>query len=96
MTDSCLIEIPVNKIENRITFKVRTVYYLEFLTPEPIKLVQSTEKKIIKDKNGENMLHLEITKGALVHNDYQNNLIDLFQVSYLVSYLMFLLIFFYF
>ena len=45
MTDSCLIELPVNKIENRITFKVRTVYYLEFLTPEPIKLVQSTEKK---------------------------------------------------
>ena len=42
------------------------------------------------------MLHLEITKGALVHNDYQNNLIDLFQVSYLVSYLMFLLIFFLF
>ena len=43
-----------------------------------MKLLGSTENKIIKDKNGENFLHLEITEVVLVHcniadNDYQQN-----------------------
>ena len=38
------IRIYVNKIENRITFK-KTVYYLELLTTETMKLPGSTEKK---------------------------------------------------
>ena len=29
--------IHVNKVENRITFKIKTGYYLELLTPETIK-----------------------------------------------------------
>ena len=32
----------VNKIENRITFKIKTGYYLELLTPEAMKLLRST------------------------------------------------------
>ena len=32
-----------NIIENRVTFKVKTGYYLEFLTPETMKLLASTE-----------------------------------------------------
>ena len=43
----------VNKIENRITFEIKNGYYLELLTPETMKLLGSTESKIIKDKNGE-------------------------------------------
>ena len=39
----------VNKIENRITFKIKTGYYLEFLTPETMKLLESTRKKINKN-----------------------------------------------
>ena len=31
------IMIYVNKIENRITFKIRTGYYVELLTPEIMK-----------------------------------------------------------
>ena len=50
----------MNKIENRITFKIKTGYYLELLTPETMKLLRST-KNINKNKNGENVLHLEIT-----------------------------------
>ena len=46
----------VNKIENRIIFKIKTGYYLELLTPETMKLIGSTENKITKDKNGENVL----------------------------------------
>ena len=37
--------IYVNKIENRITFKIKTGYHLELLTPETMKLHGSTEKK---------------------------------------------------
>ena len=41
-----------------------------------MKLLQSTESKIIKDKNGRNVAHLEIFEVVLVHfiivnNDYQ-------------------------
>ena len=38
-----------------------------------MKLLGSTENKITKDKNGENVLHLEITAVALVHCDIVNN-----------------------
>ena len=51
----------VNKIENKVTSKIKDGYNLELLTPEIIKLLGSTENKITKDKNGENVPHLEIT-----------------------------------
>ena len=35
--DSPPIRIYVNKIENRITFKIKSGYYLELLTPETMK-----------------------------------------------------------
>ena len=54
--------IYVNKIENRITFKIKTGYYLEPLIPETMKLLESTANNITKDKNGENVPHLEITE----------------------------------
>ena len=68
----------VNKIENRITLKIKNEYSLEILTPETMKLLGSTANKITKDKNGENVPHLEITEGVLVHcnivnNDYQQD-----------------------
>ena len=44
--DNPSIRIYVNKIENRITFKIKTGYYLELLTPETMKLLGSTENKI--------------------------------------------------
>ena len=34
--DNPSIRIYVNKIENRITFKIKTGYYLELLTPETL------------------------------------------------------------
>ena len=57
--DDFSIKIYINKIENRVTFKIKTGYYLELLTPETMKLLGSTESKITKDKNGENVPHLE-------------------------------------
>ena len=38
-----------------------------------MKLLGSTENKIIKNKNGENVSHLEITEVVLVHCDTVNN-----------------------
>ena len=32
-TDNSSIRIYINKIENRITFRIKTGYYLELLTP---------------------------------------------------------------
>ena len=68
----------MNKIENRITFKIKTGYSLELLTKETMKLLGITESKITKDKNGENVPSLEITEVVLVNcnivnNDYQQD-----------------------
>ena len=76
--DKPSVMIYVNKIENRVTFKIKNGYSLELLSSEAMKLLGSTENKITKDKNGENVLHLEITEVVLVHcnivnNDYQQN-----------------------
>ena len=38
-----------------------------------MKLLGSTENKITKNKNGENVSHLEITEVVLVHCDTVNN-----------------------
>ena len=56
----------VNKIENRIAFKIKTGYHLELLTPETVKLLGSTKSKITKDENDENVPHLEITEVVLI------------------------------
>ena len=65
--DNLSIRIYVNKIENRITFKIKNRYYLELLIPETMKLLGSAESKISKDKDGENVPYLEIVELVLVH-----------------------------
>ena len=67
------IWIYVNKVENRITFKIKTGYYLDLLTPETMKLLWNSENKITKDRNGENVPYLEITEVALVYCNIVNN-----------------------
>ena len=68
------MRIYVNKIENRITSKIKAGCYLELLTPEMMKILGSNKSKITKDKNGENGPHLEITEVVLVHCDIVNNI----------------------
>ena len=43
------IRIYINKIENRITFKIKTRYYFELLTPETMRTLRSTKSKIITE-----------------------------------------------
>ena len=76
--DNPSIRMYINRIENRITFKIKNGYYLERLTPETMKLLGNTESKITKDKNSENVPHLEIVELLFVHcnlvnNDYQQD-----------------------
>ena len=68
-----MIRIYVNKVGNRITFKIKTVYNLKLLIPETIKLLKSTKSKITQDKNGENLPHLEITEVVVVHCNIVNS-----------------------
>ena len=77
-TDKPSVQIYANKIKNRVTIKIKNGYSLELLTSETMKLLGSTENKITKDKNSENVLHLEIKEVLLVHcnivnNDYQQD-----------------------
>ena len=44
VTGNPSIRIYINKIENRITFKIKTGYYLELLTLAKMKLLESTNK----------------------------------------------------
>ena len=72
------IIIYINKIENRTTFKIKTEYYLELLTPETMQLLEINKSKIRKNENGENVPYLEITEVILLHcnivnNSYQQN-----------------------
>ena len=72
-TNKPSVQIYVNKIENRITFKIKDWYSLELLTPETMKLHGSTKNKITEGKNCENVPHLEITEVVLVHCNIVNN-----------------------
>ena len=57
---------------------MKTEYYFELLMLETMKLLVNINNKINKDKNGENVPHLEITEALLVYcnifnNDYQHD-----------------------
>ena len=95
--DKPSVQIYVNKTENRVTFKIKDGHSLELLTPEKMKLLRSTENKTTKDKNSENVPHLEIAEVVLVHceivnNEYQQDsrvlytYTHLFQINRLVVY----------
>ena len=77
LTENPPVQIYVNKIKNRIVFKIKTGYKLELLTPETMKLLGSTKKDVDKDKDGENVPKLESVEVALVDcnlvkNNYQH------------------------
>ena len=71
-------EYILKKHSDRITVKIKSGYYVDLLTPETMKLLVSTESKITKNKNDENVPHLEVAELVLFHcnlvnNDYQQD-----------------------
>ena len=60
------IRVYINRINNRLVFKLKDVYKLESQVSETMKLFDNTKKLIYKTKNGENVLSLEVVEIALV------------------------------
>ena len=49
-TDKPSIRIYVNKIESRITFRIKKEYYLKLLASKTMKIYGGTKSKTIKEK----------------------------------------------
>ena len=65
-------------MELRLKLKADIILNLELLSPGTMELLRSTESKITKYKNGQNVPHLEVVELVLVHcnlvnNDYQQH-----------------------
>ena len=73
IADTAPILIYVNKISNRIVFKMKTGYKLELLSKETMKLLGSTSNIIDADKNSENLPRLENVEVVLLHCNLVNN-----------------------
>ena len=73
IADNRPVQIYVNKIKNRIVFKIKTGYKLESLTEETMPLLGSSKKFIDKNKDGEIVPRLETVEVVLVHCNLVNN-----------------------
>ena len=93
LTENPPVQIYVNRIKNRIVFKIKTGYKLELLTSEKMNLLGSTKNICDEDEDGENLPKLESVEVVLVHcdlvkNDYQHTskvFLLLFQINNLDS-----------
>lgn len=70
--------IYINKIGNRVTFKLRTGVTLEFMTPQTQALLGSFTETVTGEKNEELVQQRETTEKVLicchlVNNDYQHD-----------------------
>ena len=72
LADNSPAQIYVNKIKNRIAFKIKTDCKLE-LSKESVKLLGSTKTDGDQDKNDENVPKLESSEVVLVHCNLVNN-----------------------
>ena len=66
-TDNPSIRIYVNKIQNRIIFRIKAGYFLEILTSETMKFFGSSKGKATNDKSSKDVSHWEITEVVLVY-----------------------------
>ena len=76
ITNNHPVQIYVNRIKNRIVFKIKTGYKLELLSKETMKLLESTKQVTDEENNSENVPKLESVEVVLMHcnvvkNDYQ-------------------------
>ena len=90
VTENHPTRIYENITEIRITFRIKTGNYLEFLTRKTMQLLRSTKSKITKDKDDESVSHLETSEVVLVHfNKIQESCIHFFLINHLGSYQIF-------
>ena len=73
-TYSLPVQLYVNKIKNRIVFKINPGYELELLSPETMRLLGGTKKNDVdQEKDGEDAPKLESVELVLVHFNLVNN-----------------------
>ena len=73
IADNPPVQIYLDKIKNRIVFKIKTGYKLELLTEETMQLLGSSKKVIEENKNGAIVPRLEVVEVVLVHRNLVNN-----------------------
>ena len=73
LTANLPIHVYINRINNKLVFKIRDEYKLQLQTPETIKWFVSTKTLIGKTKNGENLPSLEVVEVFLVQCNLVNN-----------------------
>ena len=74
IADNPPVQIYVNKIKNRIVFKIKTGYKLELLSEETMRLLGSSKKYIDTNKDGEIVPRLETVEVVLVYCNLVNNI----------------------
>ena len=62
LTTNLPIHIYINRINNRLAFKIKDKYKLELQTPDTMKLFGSTKRSTAETKKGENVTSLEVVK----------------------------------
>ena len=67
------ILVYMNRIKNRIIFKIKSGYKLELLSKETMALLGSSSNAIDRDKDGELVPKLEVVEVFLVHCNLVNN-----------------------
>ena len=67
------IHVYINRINDRLMFKIKDEYKLELQMPETMKLFGSTKKLINKTKNGENVPSFEVLEVVLVQCNLEDN-----------------------
>ena len=73
IADNPPVQIYVNKIKNRIVFKIKTGYKLELLSKETMQLLGSSKKGVDQNKDGKNVPKLESVEVVLVYCNLVNN-----------------------
>ena len=78
LSNNSSIHIYINRINNRLVFKMKDGYNLELQTPETMRLFGNTKKIIDKTKNRENVQSLEeleivLVEFNLIDDQYQQN-----------------------
>ena len=73
IADNPPVQIYVNKMKNKIVFKIKAGYKLKFLSKEIMQLSGSSKKVVENSKDGEIVLRLETAEVVSVHCNLVNS-----------------------
>ena len=73
IADNPPVKIYLNKIRNKIVFKIKTGFKLELLSEETMQVLGSSRKDTDQNKDGEIVPRLEAAEVVLVHCNLVNN-----------------------